>query len=221
MITLLKRSFCALLLCALSLAACQKDKHNSNIKTISFKLKTNAETHSHWGHQITINQAILNLSSFNFELKKGGTAVYSNSFNRLWDYDLLEANNAFWELSFPKAINFDEVEAQLKFTQSVARPALTIKVTISLPGEPPLPIEFYFTDAATLNVNVQNINLNQLKYIGEINFSPEVILSYINQNVLATATKTDGKIIISSTSNVALYSQAKAALDYSYNIDLQ
>lgn len=169
---------------------------------------------------ITWTYAVLNLKQFKIALKKSNNEVWSNEFTGLWDFNLLSDQETFWNVTFPRGVQFDEISAQLKMEPSETKRPLTLKATVSTPSGA-IPVELYFNDPATLDLNIKNLNANSSEYLSVINFEVNKLLSGITIADIQNATWHEGKVRICDCYNVDLYNKAKAALNSSYSITFQ
>ena len=223
MIKHLKLGIIALAMTAFALNACKKEKAVPEEKTIAFKFKVNQSllpgTLS--SPAITLNSAILNLDNFDVGLLNNGTGVGGNNMSGLWNHNLLTDNSTVWLITFPTYEKYNEIDATLNLKKSNEHPPLTIKAVVTSPSGTQVPVEFYFNDDASLHIFAKSDQmLDRFNTTAVIEWNVYQFLASIDVSKLPSATKTDGKVIISSTSNVNLYNQAKAALNGSYSIAL-
>lgn len=208
---------------AFSLSSCKEDKEIPAEKTLAFKFKINQSLFPSMlaTGGITLNSATLNLDNFDVGLLNNGVGVGGNSMSGLWNHNLLTNNSTVWLITFPTYEKYNEIDASLNFKKSDEHPPLTLKASVTSASGNQIPVEFYFNDDANLHVFAKSDQLmDRFNTTAVIEFNVYQFLAAIDVSKLPSATKTDGKVIISSTSNVNLYNQAKAAFNGSYSIAL-
>lgn len=219
--TPLKLILAASFFLAAGLSSCKKEENTPAEKTVAVKLAFDASGSSTTFPGITWTYAHLNIDNFNIGLYLDGKGVGGNVMEGPHNVDMLADNSSLIMMTFRTYYDFDEIKGVINLKPSEERPPLTLKALVPLPGGGQIPVEFYFNDEASLNLHVTNAKqLSWSNYEATIHFEVDKLFAAIDYSTLPSATKTDGKIIISKTSNVALYNQAKAALNTSYSITL-
>ncbi|WP_207427854.1 hypothetical protein [Pedobacter sp. SYSU D00535] len=211
---------------SLALSGCEKDEsETTGTESMSFKI---AVDNSVPGlpmvsvPNITWTTAMLDMARFECEMKREGVVQYTREGGPVNNLNLLDSGSPFIEITFPRLTKFDEVTAEIEIAPSATKDPLVLKAEVTSPNSGnKIPVELYFNDAATLKAHVSNINVGRNTYIGVIMFQVNKLLGAADLSKLATATRTNGKIIISKTSNVSLYNDAKAALNGSYDIKIE
>jgi len=212
-----------LVISALTFSACKKDKDPSGSRKISFKIAM-----ANLGHTTTYataggtwTSAVLNVDKFTYKVKLKGHHVYSDQFSGLWNVNLLTQNQEFWNITIPRKLVFDEIETTINLTPSAIHPPLTLKALFTLPNGIQLPAEFYFNDLATMDLTIDGIDASKRdEFLATVYLDVNDIFEYLDYSKLAKAANSEGKVVISSTSNVELYNQAKTALNESYYISV-
>ena len=85
---------------------------------------------------------------------------------------------------------------------------LTAKGTFTTPGGATVPIEFDFNDDAIIKAEVKNVTIDATTDVtSKINLHLNRLLMSIPAQTLDQATRTNGTIVISSSSNTAIYNK--------------
>ncbi|WP_207422365.1 hypothetical protein [Desertivirga brevis] len=224
MIKHLKLSIFALLVSAVTFSGCKKDETQEAEQTIDFKFQLDNTSSSGTSFpSVEWTYAMLNLASFDVKLKSNGNVVGGNAMDGLWNVNMLADNSELLTITFRTYSKFDEVDGMVYLKPSAERPPLTLKALVTVPTKGVVPVELHFNDEAALRVNVKNLpaQVRRDNYLAVVKMEVNKLLAAIDISKLPTATWTDNKIIISSTSNVQLYNQLKAALNSSYTVTLQ
>ena len=106
---------------------------------------------------------------------------------------------------------YKEIEVKVMFTKSnTAAIPLTLKGTYTPASGTAVPVELYVNDELTIKVEAENVVIDNTKNVQSmISLHLNEFLTGINSATLDLAAKTDGKIVISSRSNIDLYNKIK------------
>ncbi|PWS26349.1 hypothetical protein DHW03_16340 [Pedobacter yonginense] len=213
-------------LALLSLGSCKKDgvaslNQDSQI-TFSVKADLLATTNAISGLStpagtttspaITWTDAIANVSKFKFEAKKGNVKKEIET-SGLTNINLFAIDPAAVK-SVIDTGTYKEIELKLMLTKSTTSAIpLALKGTFTAADGTLTPIEINVNEDLIVKVEVENIKIDpstDLKATFVLGLNK--ILQGITIADLSAATKTGGKIVISSTSNTALLNKVKLNL---------
>ena len=184
------------------------DNATSNIAaTTNSSLTLNATVAAN--ASITWSSAIANISAYKFEAKKNGVSVEIKS-KQLTNVDLFALSPA----SIGAVIDtgtYKQIEISILLLKSTAALPLVAKGTFTTAGGVVVPIEFDYNDNAVFNVEAENVTVDgTTDVISKINFHLNRLLSGISSATLDAASRTNGSIVISSSSNAAIYNRVIA-----------
>lgn len=153
----------------------------------------------------------LNISEIDFEAESEQNEV-EFELKKFISVDLANLSPVLGSISIPDG-TYEEVELKivLKNSSTNAYP-LTLKGAYTDASGRTTPVEFYFNEELELEVEAENVVVESNNYIGLINFELNRLISQVSSTDFSDAVKTDGKIIISSTSNVHIYNKIKSSL---------
>ena len=201
---------------ALFFVSCSKESDNGSlsyrIKPANFTasvgsaasaggLAVNVNTNS----SISWTSGSMNVSEIDFEAKKDNQEI-ENEYKNLVNVDLLNLSPVIGNINLPDGL-YQEVELKLAFKKSTAAMPLTLKGIYTNSTGEKIPVEFYFNEDTELKAEAENIEVKANDHIGYINLQLNKLLTNIGQADLGSATKTNGTIVISSTSNPDLYNK--------------
>lgn len=214
-----------ILIGAMLLASCSKDENSSDGK-VAYKVKPSnfsasvASDISGSGLSVAVNSnssitwtsGILNISEIDFEAEGNGKEIeyeLKNQFN----VDLLNLSPILGSINIPTG-TYHEVELKLELEPSTTKIPLTLKGTYTNTAGIKTPVEFYFNEEFEIEVEAEDVTVNGSEdYVALINLQLNKFLSNVSTSDLDQATKTNGAIIISDTSNINLYNKFKSNLN--------
>ena len=158
---------------------------------------------------ITWTSGVANVSKFKFEAKKANFKMEIET-TQLLNVDLFSLTPALTGASIDTG-TYKEIEVKVMFTKSAtAAIPLTLKGTYTPASGTAVPVELYVNDELTIKVEAENVVIDNTKNVQSmISLHLNEFLTGINSAALDLATKTDGKIVISSSSNIDLYNKIK------------
>jgi hypothetical protein len=227
----IKTGICAaILLAVITMAACKKSGVSpSNSSQVSFQMQadnsattlaatpgasnglvTNSVGASISG--LTWTSGIANISKFKLEAKKKGTGIEIESKN-LTSVDLFAlsplAANVTVDTGTYKEI---EVRVELLQTTTGAIP-LTLKGTFTNSGGATTPIEFDLNDDVTIKAEAQDVVINgTTDFAALVHMHLNKLVAGLTAADLDAAALTNNTIVISKTSNTAIYNKILANL---------
>lgn len=205
-----------MVLVILSFAACKKGSKNSSVvpsstAKLSFQMKATAATLASLPADSSSSIAGLvwtagnaNIGRFAFEARRSGVSINIES-NNLTNVDLFALTPLQTYVTLDTGVYKEiEVTAFLESTDSV--PPLKVSGTFTNDSSKVVPIEFDLSGHATVNVEENNIDINGVTdYTALLDLQLARLTKGITADELNKATLTNGSIIISKTSNTALY----------------
>jgi hypothetical protein len=224
--SILKLSTIALLACA-TMVSCKKDNTttSSSGAEVAFALTADNATSTLGttsangpvvnataavNASINWTSAIANISRFKLEAKKNGieTEIHSKNISGL---DLFSLNQA----SITALIDtgtYSEIEIKVLLVKSSgADIPLTVKGVFTSAGGAVVPIEFDYNDNAILKSEVENVTVDGTSDVtAKLSLHLNKLLSRISSAEIDAATRTNGTIIISNSSNAAIYNKVIA-----------
>jgi hypothetical protein len=162
---------------------------------------------------LTFTSGSVNVSEIDFEAESK-TVEIEYELKKFVNVDLFNLSPILGSVNIPEG-TYDEVEIKLVLKKSTDNTIpLTLKGTYKDVNGATTPVEFYFNEEYEIEVEAEDVIIgSNADYIGLINIQLNKLLVNIGANDLSGATKTNGVIIISSTSNTSLYSKFKANLN--------
>lgn len=162
---------------------------------------------------ITWTSGIANVSAFKLEAKKGGTEIEIKSHN-LTSVDLFSLSPTTVSTTIADG-TYDEIEVKALFVKSSGSDIpLTLKGSYTSQSGTVTPIEFDFNDDALIKVEAENVTIDGTTDIAAIT---KLDLTRLIGNTAAAAldaaTRTNGTIIISNSSNTNIYNAIKANVE--------
>ncbi len=171
-------------------------------------LTTNSTTAS---PVITFTSGIANVSKFEFEAKKNGVETKFETQN-LMNVDLFALTPPFVNTTIDTG-TYKEIEVKLELTQSTTGAIpLTLMGNVTSPAGP-VPFEFDFNQNLEIKAEAKDVVVSDqqsLKTVFLLHLN--MILSTITADDVAGATLTNGKIIVSATSNAGIFKKITANL---------
>ncbi len=218
---------------ALILSSCEKDssgdgKLSYQVKPANFTASI-ASTASGSGLVVNVNSnssltwssGKMNVSEIDFEAENNNLEI-EYELKNLFNIDLLNLSPVLGNISIPNG-TYDEVELKLAMKKST-----TSTIPLTLKGEYinsaglKSPVEFYFNEDFEIEVEAEDLVVDgTTDYLGLINVQLNKFLTNVSSADLDQATKTNGVIIISVTSNINLYNKLKANLNVFGDCDFE
>jgi hypothetical protein len=177
-------------------------------------LTTNGLTTSATGSaSITWTSGIANVSGFKLEAQKKGLEIEITSRN-LTSINLFAAKPATISAAIDTG-TYREIELRVLFTKSTTTTLpLILKGNYTSTTGTVTPIEFDFNDDATIKIAAENITVNGSTDIAAIaKLDVSKLVTGFAASALDNAIRTNGTIVISSTSNANIYNYIKANIN--------
>lgn len=190
---------------ALIFVSCKKEA--SGPAGVKFQLKATNNTTGvaakTTAASITWNSGTATPSSVKFEAKKGTTEVeYTSTANQ--QVNLFNvAQSTFGNIILPDG-NYSEIELKINVNGTTASPALELNGTYNN-GSVDIPVSFKATTPLLIKAEKNNVDITGGSFTAVTELNLSLYTTGITQTMLNNATKTNGIIDISSTSNSSLY----------------
>jgi hypothetical protein len=154
-----------------------------------------------------------NISEIDFEAENNNVEI-EHELKHMVNVDLFNLSPVLGSISIPNG-TYDEVELKLELKQTTTQAIpLTLKGMYTNASGVKIPVEFYFNENFEIEVEAEDLVVNGTNdYLGLINVQLNKFLTNVNSSDLDGATKTNGTVVISSTSNLNLYNKLKANLN--------
>jgi hypothetical protein len=207
------------------MVSCKKDGTSGSTSQVSFALSADntiapisatnksggiiaASTTTATAGSISWTSGIVNITQFKLEAKKNGKGIEIKSKN-LSNVDLFALTPSLISASIDTG-TYKEIELRAVFTKSTtADIPVKLKGTFTTAGGAIIPIEFDFNEDATFKAEAVNITVSTTTdFTAKLNLHLNIVLSDVVSAELDKATRTNGTIIISSSSNPLLYAKA-------------
>lgn len=162
---------------------------------------------------LSFTSGSLNVSEIDFEAEKENMEL-EYELKKFMNIDLFNLGPVLGGISVPDGV-YKEVELKLVLKKSTDNTVpFSLKGAYKDAGGATTPVEFYFNEDFEMEVEAEDVTISSSNdYIGLINLQLNELLSNISANDLSGANKTNGTIVISSASNVAVYNKFKANLN--------
>jgi hypothetical protein len=206
------------------LSSCEKDESTGSGK-LSYQIKPANYTASVSGSisgsglvvgvnsnsSITWTSGSLYINEIDFEAESKNNEI-EFELKKAVHVDLFNLSPLLGSITIPDGI-YDEVELKLELKKSDTHMPLMLKGTYTDANGAKIPVEFNFNEDFELEVEAEDLIVNGSNdYLGLINVQLNKFMTNVISADLSGASKTGGVIVISSTSNVHLYSKLKANL---------
>lgn len=224
----------AILVAGLFLTSCTKDNSTGNGK-LSYKVKpagftaSISSTTSGSGLSVSINSnssltwtsGNMSVSEIDFEAESKNIEV-EYELKQAFNVDLFNLSPVLGSITLPDG-TYEEVELKLVLKRSATTSIpLTLKGLYTDGSGNKIPVEFYFNEDFEAEVEAENVVVSGTNdYIGLINVQLNKFLTNVVSADLSGATKTNGTIVISATSNMDLYTKLKANLNVFADCDFE
>ena len=210
---------------ALFLSSCEKDDSSGSGK-LSYRVKpanftasigstisgSGLPTGINSNSSITWTSGSLYISEIDFEAESKNNEI-EYEFKQGVSVDLFNLSPLLGSITIPDG-TYDEVELKLELKKSTTNIPLTLKGTYTDGGGAKIPVEFYLNEDFEVEVEAEDLVVAGNKdYLGLINVQLNKFMANVLSADLSNATKTNGVIVISSTSNMNLYAKLKANLN--------
>lgn len=170
---------------------------------------------------LTWTSGNVNVSEIDFEAKSKSAKI-EYELKQAFNVDLFNLSPVLGSITLPDA-TYEEVELKLVLKKSAtSNIPLTLKGSYTDGSGTKIPVEFYFNEDFEAEVEAENIIVSGTNdYLGLINVQLNKFLTNVVSADLSGATKTNGVIVISSTSNMELYAKLKANLNAFADCDFE
>ncbi|UKJ09195.1 hypothetical protein [Solitalea lacus] len=223
-----KITLTAIGLMALAFVACKKDEDKGS--SFSYQVKaSNGSTYSTASTSketntvgvtvgttslINFTAGSLLVSEVDFEAEKDEAAGQNEDntevafeFEGPIKIDLFGTSQPFGDVKVVAGA-YEEIELSVKFKKSATEPAVSLSGTFGT-----IPVQVVINDELEFEAEYENIVVNEeMDYLGLVHLNLNLLSTGITAAELEAAVKTNGKIVISSTSNQAIYAKMLANL---------
>jgi len=216
------------LMSALIITSCKKDSSSSGGGEVSYRLQPTSYSATLMGatkgntisgaSSVTWTSGSMIISEIDFEAKKEKLEI-EYELKQIVSVNLFDLSPVLGNISIPDG-TYDEVELKLDIKKSDSGVApLVLKGEYIDANGVKTPIEYSFNENIEIEVEAENVIITSADYIGMINLQLSKFLTNVSISDLAQVTKINGKILISSTSNSALYFKIKNNLNFVADCD--
>jgi hypothetical protein len=163
---------------------------------------------------LSFTSGSVNVSEIDFEAESK-TVEIEYELKKFLSIDLFNLSPILGSINIPEG-TYEEVELKLVLKKSTVSSTipLTLKGTYKDANGLSTPVEFYFNEEYEIEIEAENVLVkSNTDYIGLVNLQLNKLLVNIGSNDLSGATKTNGVIVISNTSNLSLYNKFKFNLN--------
>jgi len=161
---------------------------------------------------ITWASGTVTAGKISFEAKKGTNkeAVRMELVNPP-AIDIFGLNTLLGNVQLPQGV-YKEVELKILLKRSESTPTLLLEGKFKNGQAVETPLQFKLNDEVNLKIEHEDISATGVDFVSVINLELDKLFSQVTPAELNSATRTNGVIVISSTSNTALYTKVKTAL---------
>lgn len=219
-------SLLAAMVCSIIvLSACSKEENTTDGK-ISYKMEPSnltasiGATISESGIVVDINTkssltweaGYVTVNSLDFEAKKDGQEI-EYKLTKPVTVDIFQLSQNFGSIKVPPG-TYNEIEFELVLRKQTTGNVFAISGQYNDAAGKHTPVEFNYNEDVTLELEAENLTVNTSEdYTGLLTLQLNKLVSNISSSDFDGATKNaSGTIVISSTSNVALYNKIKTGL---------
>ncbi|MCO4292601.1 hypothetical protein NF867_06995 [Solitalea sp. MAHUQ-68] len=216
----------SLLIISLTAISCKKEDSAATfhyqIKTTSAPAVTTASGVSTESTPASIkwNEGYINVSEVVFEAEKDEPDGQNNDVDKVdFEYnDLVKVDpfatsgNTFGNVSIVPGA-YENIEIQVKVKNSHSVPPIVLKGTYTSTGVT-TPVELFINEDLDINADYGDFSVGENRdYLGLITLRLDLLSAGITLEELNAASKVDGKVVISQTSNAAIYQKIKANIE--------
>jgi hypothetical protein len=214
-----------IMLAMISLSACKKpgDAPTSKTSQLSFQMVADNSTSSLAGSSLTTNSAptgaagltfttgTANISRFKLEARRNGVETEITSKN-LTNVDLFALTPSIVNTTLDKGVYKEiEIKVVLQKTADTSAIPLKLKGTFADSQGTVIPVEFDLNDDVTIKAKAENIQVTSTTdFVALVHLHLLKLEAGIMAATLDAATLTNGMLIISSSSNTAIYNRVLA-----------
>lgn len=157
---------------------------------------------------ISWTSAIANIAQFKLEAKKNGKEVEIKTSN-LTNVDLFALTPSIITAKIDTG-TYKEIELRAVFVKSTtADIPVRLKGTFTTAAGATVPVEFDFNEDAVFKAQANNVTVTaDADITAKLNLHMNLVLSSVAASELDKATRTNGTILISSSTNQTLYAKA-------------
>ena len=162
---------------------------------------------------LTWTSGNMNVSEIDFEAENNNVEI-EYELKSPSNVDLFNLSPVLGNITIPDG-TYDEVELKLALKKSATTSIpLTLKGIYTNGTGTKTPVEFYFNDEFEIEVEAEDLVVSGTNdYLGLINVQLNKFLTNVSSSDLDQAVKTNGTIIITSSSNINLYNKLKSNLN--------
>lgn len=186
---------------------------SGNVTPVTAAVSNGAQTTNATGSaSINWTAGTANVSAFKLETKKRGVEVEISSKN-LTSIDLFAATPASISATIDTG-TYREIELRVLFAKTTtAAIPLTLKGNYTSTTGTVTPIEFDFNDEAVIKVEAENVTIDgSTDFAALAKLDVSKLIGAGLAGALDAATRTNGTIVISSSSNINIYNAIKARI---------
>jgi hypothetical protein len=205
--------------------ACNKLKDSSNAE-LTYKVEPSNLTSSvgttvlESGLTVTINSnssltwkaGFITIEQLSFEAKKESSEI-EYKLKKSPTVDLFKQSQLLGSIDLPAA-TYNEVELKVLLQKQITGDLFALSGIYTDETGKQTPVDFHYNEDLTLNIEAENLTVNTSSdYTGLLKLELNKLLSGLSTSDLKSASKNaNGIIVISSNSNVELYSKMKSSL---------
>jgi len=166
---------------------------------------------------ITWSSGSVTAGKISFEAKKGKNKEETNKEAIHLELvnpptiDIFGLNTLLGNIQLPTGV-YKEVELKILLKKSESAPSLLLEGKFKNGQAVETPLQFKLNDEVNLKIEHEDISATGVDFVSVINFELDKLFAQVTPAELNSATRTNGVIVISSTSNTALYTKVKTAL---------
>lgn len=210
---------------ALLFTACSKDDNSSGAE-LTYKLEpanltasvgasiseSGLTVHINSNSSLTWNAGYVTISQLNFEAKKDGSEI-EYKLPKKTTIDFFQENHEFGSVKIAPG-TYDEVELKLVLKKQTTGNVFALSGEYTNELGQKTPVEFNYNEDLSLNVEAEDLTVStSTDYTGLLTLQLNKLLSGVSSSDFRSAAKdANGKIVISSASNVELFNKIKAGV---------
>ena len=210
------------------LVSCKKNENGGNLsyRINPSNFSTSVATGSTTGITVsstptlTWTSGTMNISEIDFEAENENLEVEYELKNPA-SINLLSPSPILGSIDIPDGF-YEEVELKIEIDQTTGT-----NVPLALAGHYTdangikTPVEFYLNEDFEISVESENITISSEDISAMINLRLDLLVSNVSSSDFSNASKTNGKIVVSSNSNTMIYNKVKSALNLMGDCDFE
>ncbi len=219
--------FATLIVAGISFTSCQDDSQKEPQVGIKFKTITSPFTlkSGHQAKELSFNSGFITIREIEFEVETDDDSVEINfnvELNTKIDFATGETTPDISYAEIP-AGKYNEVEVEIELQDEGDNPSVVLNGTYVDADGVSHDVRFEFNSGETFEVEREGVITFEVNesVLMQVTFDPTAWFAEVTDEELASATKSDGVIIISSTQNTEIFDIVADGIDLATEVEIE